>query len=262
MKIAVLVKEVPGKTAGLRHDPVTKRLIREGDQVLNAYDSHAVEAALALRESGGATDATVTAVCMGPASAARTLQKALALGADDAVHVTDEAFAGSDILATARALAAAVKRGGYDLVLLGQQAGDSDCWTLPGMLAELLEMPVMTQASKLELESGTTVAVERQTEAGYEKLAATLPAVVSVADSLNTPRYPSLKAIMGAKKKPLETLSAGDLSLAAGDVGEAGSGTQVLAFTPPPAKSHGQKIEDDGSAADQIVAFLASKSLI
>ena len=262
MKIAVLVKEVPGKTAGLRHDPASKRLIRDGDQVLNSYDAHAVEAALQLRESGGATDATVTAICMGPASAARTLQKALALGADDAVHVTDGAFAGSDILATARALAAAVARGGFDLVLLGQQAGDSDCWALPGMLAELLQMPVLTQASKLELEGSSTISVERQTEAGYEKLAASLPAIVSVADSLNTPRYPSLKAIMGAKKKPLEAVGPAELSLDAAQVGEQGSGTVVLAFTAPPAKSHGTKIEDDGSAADQIVAFLASKSLI
>lgn len=263
MKIAVCVKEVPGANVPRRHDDATKRLVRDGDQVLNSYDAHAMEAALQLKEAGGdAADATITAVCMGPEGATRTLQKALALGADDALLVTDPGLEGSDILATARALAAALaKQGPFDLVLLGQQASDSDCWVLPGVLAELLEAPVATQASKLDL-TGGTVALERQTELGYEKLALTLPAVVSVSDAINTPRYPALKAIMAAKKKPLEKLGLADLGLEAGQVGTAGSGTTVLAFTPPPAKAGGVKIEDDGSAADQIVEFLAGRNLV
>ena len=261
MKIAVCVKEVPGSSAPRRHDPATKRLVRDGDQGLNAYDSHAIEAALQLKESGAAPDAQITAFCMGPAAATRTLQKALALGADDAVLVTDAALEGSDILATGRALAAAIARGGYDLVLMGQQAGDSDCWALPGMLAELLEMPVVTQASKVEL-SGSDLTLERQTEAGYEKLGMTLPAVVSVSDAINTPRYPSLKAIMGAKKKPLEQLGLGDLGLDASAVGTAGSGTVVMAFAEPPAKDAGIKLEADEGAVDRVVEFLAQKSLI
>ena len=260
MKIAVCVKEIPGASAGRRIDPASKRLVREGDQVLNPFDSHAIEAALQMKESVS-PDAEITAFCMGPESATRTLQKALALGADDAVLISDPALAGSDILATARALAAAIARGGFDLVLLGQQAGDSDCWVLPGVLAELLEMPVLTQASKLSLD-GDRVSVERQTETGYEKLAATLPAVVSVSDAINTPRYPSLKAIMGAKKKPLEKVAASDLGLAADAIGETGSATAVLDLSPPPSKQAGIKIEDDGSAVEQIVEYLAQKSLI
>jgi electron transfer flavoprotein beta subunit len=263
VKIAVCVKEVPGANVPRRHDDTTKRLVRDGDQVLNSYDAHAMEAALQLKEAGGdAADATITAVCMGPEGATRTLQKALALGADDAVLVSDAALEGSDILATARALAAAIaKQGPFDLVLMGQQASDSDCWVLPGVLAELLEAPVATQASKVELTSGT-VTLERQTELGYEKLALSMPAVVSVSDAINTPRYPALKAIMAAKKKPLEKLSLGDLGLDAGQVGAAGSATKVVEFTPPPSKSGGVKIEDDGSAADKIVEFLAQRNLV
>jgi electron transfer flavoprotein beta subunit len=263
VKIAVCVKEVPGANVQRRHDEGTKRLARDGDQVLNAYDSHAIEAALQLRESGVlGDDATITAVLMGPATATRTLQKALALGADDALLVTDPELAGSDILATGRALAAAIaKHGPFDLVLLGQQASDSDCWVLPGVLAELLESPVVTQASKLEL-SGGNVTVERQTELGYERLELSLPAVVSVSDAINTPRYPALKAIMAAKKKPLVQVSLADLGLDAATVGQAGSGTTVLEFTPPPAKSGGTKFEDDGSGAEKIVDFLVSRNLV
>lgn len=263
MKIAVCVKEVPGANVPRRHDDATKRLVRDGDQVLNSYDSHAMEAALQLKEAGGdAADATITAFCMGPEGATRTLQKALALGADDAVLVTDAALEGSDILATARALAAAiVKQGPFDLVLLGQQASDSDCWVLPGVLAELLEAPVATQASKLEL-SGGNASLERQTELGYEKLTLSLPAVVSVSDAINTPRYPALKAIMAAKKKPLEKFGVADLGLDAASVGTTGSGTTVVAFAPPPAKAGGVKIEDDGSGADKIVEFLAGRNLV
>ena len=258
MKIAVCVKEVPG-TGTRRIDPGSKTLVREGDQQLNPYDSHAVEAALTLREAN--EGATVTAVLMGPEGASRTLQKALALGADDAVHVTDPALAGSDILATSRALAAALAKGSYDLVLLGQQAGDSDCWVLPGVLAELLEWPVLTQASSLSIDGGVAH-VERQTEIGYEKLSSELPAVVSVSDAINTPRYPSLKAIMGAKKKPVATYHLEDLGLAADAVGAAGSRTTVLELEAPPAKGGGVKIDDDGSAAEKIVEFLTSKNLI
>ena len=262
MKIAVCVKEVPGANVPKRHDDGSKRLVRDGDQVLNAYDAHAMEAALQLRESGAAPDATITAVCMGPATANRTLQKALALGADDALLVTDPELAGSDILATARALAAALaKHGPFDLVILGQQASDSDCWVLPGVVAELLEAPVVTQAAKVEL-SGTDVTVERQTELGYERLSLGLPAVVSVSDAINTPRYPALKAIMAAKKKPLVTVSLADLGLEAGTVGESGSGTKVFAFSPPPAKQGGVKFEDDGSGAEKIVEFLVGRNLV
>ena len=262
MKIAVCVKETPGANVQLQHDESSKRLVRDGDKVLNPYDSHAVEAALELKESGEHGDVEVIAISVGPESSARTVQKALALGADSAVLVSDEAIAGSDILATSRVLAAAIsKHGPFDLVLLGQQSSDSDCWVLPAVLAELLEAPVATQAAKVAVADGS-VTVERQTELGYEKLKLSLPAVVSVSDAINTPRYPALKAIMGAKKKPMEKPSLADLGLDAAQVGESGSGTVVLGFTPPPQREAGQKVEDDGSAADQLVAFLADRNFV
>ena len=263
MKIAVCVKEVPGANVPRRHDEATKRLVRDGDQVLNSYDSHAMETALQLKEAGGdAAEAAITAFCMGPESASRTLQKALALGADDAVLITDPALEGSDLLATARALAAAiVANGPFDLVVLGQQSSDSDCWLLPGVLAELLEAPVATQASKLDFADGN-VTIERQTEQGYETLTLSLPAVISVSDAINTPRYPALKAIMAAKKKPLVKVGLAELALDATLVGASGSGTKVFAFAPPPAKAGGVKIDDDGSGADKIVEFLAGRNLV
>ena len=261
MKIAVCVKEIPDSSGTRRIDAATGRLVREGDQVLNSFDSHAIEAALEVREAGVVGDVHVTALLMGPEGATRTLQKALALGADDAVHVTDEALAGSDIVATARALAAAVKRGDYDLVIMGQQAGDSDCWVLPGAVAELLGRPVLTQASKLEV-STDGVKIERQTEIGYERLSAALPAVVSVSDAINEPRYPSLKAIMGAKRKPFEKLGLSDLGLDAAQVGTQGSRTAVLDTAPPPQREAGIKVEDDGTAAAQLADFLAQKNFI
>ncbi|MEO6867946.1 MAG: electron transfer flavoprotein subunit beta/FixA family protein, partial [Gaiellales bacterium] len=161
-----------------------------------------------------------------------------------------------------RALAAAItKQGPFDLVILGQQSSDSDCWALPSVLAELLEAPVATQASKVELASGN-IALERQTEAGYEKLTLSLPAVVSVSDAINTPRYPALKAIMAAKKKPLVKLGLEELGLDAGLVGAAGSATTVFEFAPPPPKGGGVKIEDDGSGADKIVEFLVERNFV
>lgn len=263
MNVAVCVKEVPDSSAPKRLDPSTYRLVREGDQVLNAFDTHAIEAALELRESGSlGDDAKITAYCMGPATATRTLQKALALGADEAVHISDEALGGSDVIATARALAAAIKAGDTQLVILGQQAGDSDCWILPGALAEMLGWPVVTQASKLTFD-GSTAIVERQTENGYETLASPTPAVITVSDALNEPRYPSLKAIMGAKRKPLNVLDVAGLGLSASDVGDAGSRTAVLGLSDPPHKESGMRIEDEGgNSVDEIVNFLAAKSLV
>ncbi len=261
MKIAVCIKEVPAGGASMKHDQASHRLVRDGDQILNTFDTHAVEAAVQLKESGDHGDVHVVAVLMGPEGSSRTVQKALALGADEAVHVSDAAIAGSDILATSRVLAATIKALGVDLVLMGQQAGDSDCWALPGCLGEMIGVPVFTQVSSMQL-AGGEITIERQTEAGYEKLKGHLPVVVSVSDAMNTPRYPSLKAIMGAKKKPVETRSLESLGLDASLVGDAGSGTVVFNFNAPPAKQAGIKIEDDGASAEKIVEFLKEKSLI
>jgi electron transfer flavoprotein beta subunit len=259
VKVAVLVKEVPEASARTRIDSGTLRLDRSGAAALNPFDAHALEEALRIREADG--DGEVVAIMMAPSSAADSLRKALAIGADRAVHVVDDALAGSDLVATARALAKAIAREEPDLVLLGQQGGDSDGAVLWSALAELLRLPVVSQAASLELAGGKAKA-KRQTEYGYDVIEASLPCVVAVSDAINEPRYPSLKGIMGAKKKPFDTVSAGDLGLSADEVGEAGSRTVVLALTEPPARGDSVKIEDEGDAAGKILEYLSERKLV
>ncbi|HUQ23763.1 MAG TPA: electron transfer flavoprotein subunit beta/FixA family protein [Gaiellaceae bacterium] len=259
MKIAVCVKEVPDATAHKRIDPGTKRLDRSGEGALNAFDANAVEEALRLKAATG--DGEVVVVSMGPERALNSLRKALAMGADRAVLVCDEGAAGSDLLATSRVLAKALDREQPDLVLFGQQSSDSDGAVLWAAVAERLRRPVISQVAELTLDGGSLTG-KRQTEFGYDVIRAPLPAVVAVADSINEPRYPSLKGIMGAKSKPQETLSLADLGVEASSVGAEGSRTEVLGLSDPPPRGDTRKIEDDGSAADQIVAFLTEKRLI
>jgi electron transfer flavoprotein beta subunit len=256
MKIAVCVKHVPEGHSRL--DPSSKRLDRSGEGALNHFDANAVEEALRLK---GDSDTEVVVVSLGPAKAADSLRKALAMGADRAVLVTDDAAAGSDLLATSKVLAKALERENADLVLFGQQASDGDGAVLWAAVAERLHRPVVSQVAELTLEGGS-LRVKRQTEFGYDVIEAPLPAVVAVSDAINEPRYPSLKGIMGAKKKPSETVSLSDLGLDAGDVGEAGSKTEVLALGSPPARGDARKIEGDANAAQAIVDFLAEKRLI
>jgi electron transfer flavoprotein beta subunit len=198
---------------------------------------------------------------MGPARALDSLRKALAMGADRAVLITDDAAAGSDLVATSRALAAALGREGADLVLFGQQGNDSDGAVLGAAVADRLRRPVISQVAELTVADGK-LRGKRQTEFGYDVIEAPLPAVVAVSDAINEPRYPSLKGIMGAKKKPQETVSAGDLGLEADTLGEAGSRTSVVALNDPPARGDALKIEDDGSAAEKIADFLAERKLL
>src|SRR3954469_20744639 len=201
MKIAVCVKHVPEGHG--RIDPGSKRLDRSGEGALNHFDANAVEEALRLKAD---SDTEVVVVSMGPAKAADSLRKALAMGADRAVLVSDEAAAGSDLVATSKVLAKALERESPDLVLFGQQASDSDGAVLWAAVAERLRRPLISQAAELEIADGT-VTVKRQTEFGYDRIEAPRPCVVAVSDAINEPRYPSLKGIMGAKKKPQEVLS-------------------------------------------------------
>jgi len=259
VKIAVCVKEVPDTAVHKHIDPSTKRLDRSGEGALNHFDTQAVEEALKIKEAQG--DGEVVLVSLGPASALDSLRKALAMGADRAVLLSDEAAAGSDLVATSRALAAVLEREGAELVLFGQQANDSDGAVLWAAVAERLRRPVISQVAELTVSEGK-VRGKRQTEFGYDLIEAPLPVVVAVSDAINEPRYPSLKGIMGAKKKPQETLSAADLGLDSGNLGEQGSGTTVLALSDPPPRGDARKIEDDGSAAQQIVDFLAERKLL
>jgi electron transfer flavoprotein beta subunit len=256
MRIAVCVKHVPEGPS--RIDPATKRLDRAGEGALNHFDANAVEEALRLK---GDSDSEVVAVSLGPQKALDSLRKALAMGADRAVLVSDDAAAGSDLVATSRLLAAALERQEADLVLFGQQASDADGAVLWAAVAERLGRPVISQAMELAVD-GESVRVKRQTEFGYDTIEASLPAVVAVSDAINEPRYPSLKGIMGAKKKPQDVLSLADLRLDGAQAGEAGSGTTVLALGEPPSRGDARKIEGDANAAQAIVDFLAEKRLL
>ena len=258
MKIAVCVKQVPEAQAK-RIDPATKRLDRSGEGALNAFDSNAIQEALRVKDAGG--EGEVVLVSLGPQSTLDALRKGLAMGADRAVLVSDEAAAGSDLVATSLALAKALERENADVILFGQQASDSDGAVLWSAVADRLRLPLVSQAAELTIADGKA-RVKRQTEFGYDVIEAALPAVVAVSDAINEPRYPSLKGIMGAKKKPQESLGASDLGLVPAQLGEAGSKTEVLALGDPPARGDTVKIEDDGSGAAKIADFLAEKRLL
>jgi electron transfer flavoprotein beta subunit len=250
MKIAVCVKAVPDAASGRRIDPGTNRLDRSGELAISDFDTYAVEEALALKENAG--EGEVVVISMGPEKAMDALRKALAMGADRAVLVTDSALEGADLLGTASALAAAVEAESADLVLFGQQSADGGGACLWAAVAEKLRRPVISQVSELT-HDGTSITGKRQTEFGYDTIRAPLPAVIAVSDAINTPRYPSLKGIMGAKKKPQDTRDGGDVVAA---------GTTVIALNPPPPRGESVRIEDDGSAAEKIVDFLAEKRLV
>lgn len=259
MKIAVCVKEVPDAGPNRRIDPGTLKMDRSGDRSLNVYDLHAVEQALRIKEASG--DGEVVLVSMGPPKALDSLRKGLAMGADRAVLVSDDAAAGSDLVATSRVLAAALENESPDLVLFGQQATDGDGAVLWSAVADRLKMPVVSQVSELEVAGGTATA-KRQTENGYDKISTPLPAVLAVADSLNEPRYPSLKGIMGAKKKPQETKSLADIGVSPDQAGTAGSRTSVASLGAPPSRGGTQKIEDEGgNSAQAILDFLVERKL-
>jgi electron transfer flavoprotein beta subunit len=263
LKICVLVKEVPDAAVEKRIDPSTGRMDRSGEKNLNPYDTHAIEAAMQIREGGSVEVDEIVAVTMGPESAQRALHKAVSLGADRSVHLTDPGLAGSDVAATGYALAKALEKEGPDLVLLGQQSDDGECYTIGAVVAEHLGMPSLTQVIKMDV-SADTLRCERQAEYGYDTVQIELPAVISVGDAINEPRYPSLKAIMGAKKKPLQAVSVAEVQIDPAKVGREHSAANWVAAVAPPAKSAGQIIEDEdtGETVEKIVAWLDERKLI
>jgi electron transfer flavoprotein beta subunit len=258
VKIAVCVKQVPDATSARRIDAATNRLDRSGEGALNATDINAVEEALRIKEAHGGE---VVVVSLGPLKALDSLRKALAMGADRAILVSDEAAAGSDLVATSYALAKALEREDADVMLFGQQSSDSDGAVLCAAVADRLRLPLVSQVSDLGID-GLSVTGKRQTEFGYDVIVAPLPAVVAVSDAINEPRYPSLKGIMSAKSKPTETLSLSEIGVEADRAGVSGSRTSVLALAPPPSKGDQVKIEDDGSAAEKLVDWLAERKLL
>ena len=263
MKICVLVKEVPDAAVEKRIDPSTGRLNRSGEKNLNPFDTHAIEAAMQLKEGGSIDVDEVIAVTMGPESAVRALHKAVSLGADRSVHLTDASLENSDVVATGYALAQTLKRESPDLVLLGQQSDDGECYTIGAVVAEHLQMPSLTQVIKMDVDP-EKLRCERQAEYGYDTVEVKLPAVISVGDAINEPRYPSLKAIMGAKKKPLDTVAVADADIDASKVGGENSAAQWTSSKAPPAKSAGTIIEDEDTneTVEKIVAWLDERKLI
>ncbi|MEO6082726.1 MAG: electron transfer flavoprotein subunit beta/FixA family protein [Umezawaea sp.] len=260
MNIVVLVKQVPDTWSERKLTDADHTLDRESaDAVLDEINERAVEEALLLKEAHGGE---VTVIAMGPARTTDAIRKALSMGADKAVHVSDEALHGSDVFATAKVLAKAIGTvEGFDLVIAGNEATDGRMGAIPAILAEYLGLPQVTQLRKLTVE-GTTIKGERETEEGVAHLEATLPAVVSVTEKINEPRYPSFKGIMAAKKKPVSTLTVADLGVDAGEVGLNGAWSGVLEASPKPPRSAGQRIDDEGVGGSKIAEYLVGQKLI
>ncbi len=258
MDIVVCVKQVPDTWAEKKLDPADRTLDRSSDSVMNELDEYAVEESLRLKEAHGGE---VTVLTMGPEPAAETIRKALSMGADKAVHLSDPALHGSDAIQTSYALAKVLGTLAFDLVVLGSESTDARMSVLAPMLAERLGLPQLSLARKVEVD-GTAVRIERQTDAGYDVVEATLPAVVSVVEKINEPRYPSFKGIMAAKKKPLTTLTIADAGIEPAAVGLANATSRVADFATRSIRAGGTIVEDDGTGGAQLAGFLAAQKFI
>ncbi|MEU7831033.1 electron transfer flavoprotein subunit beta/FixA family protein [Nonomuraea sp. NPDC049129] len=259
MNIVVCVKQVPDTATERKLRSDDKTLDRDAvDGVVNELDEYAVEEALKLKEAHGGE---VTVLTMGPGRATETIRKALAMGADKAVHLTDDALHGSDALSTSYAMAQVLKKIGFDLVILGSESTDARTGVLAAMLAERLGAPQLTLAKKVDIE-GSEIVIQRITDYGFDKVAAQLPAVVSVVEKINDPRYPSFKGIMAAKKKPVETLAIGDAEIAADQVGLDAAWSEVVEFAAAPPRAAGTIVKDEGDGGSKAADFLASKKFI
>ncbi len=259
MNIVVLVKQVPDTEGDRKLDPSDNTVDRGAvDPVINYIDEFAIEEGLRLKE---AHDGEVTILTVGPDRATESIRKALSMGADKAIHVLDDAIHGSDAVATAKILAKALGTVEWDVAIAGSEATDARGAVVPAMLAEVLDVPQLTQARKVTVD-GSTVTIERITDTGYETVEGSTPAVISVVEKINDPRYPSFKGIMAAKNKPVQVLDLAGLGLDAGEVGLANSSTEVLSFENAPPREAGQSVKDEGNGGVAIADFLASKKLI
>jgi electron transfer flavoprotein beta subunit len=260
MKIAVCVKQVPDSWAEKKM--VGGVLDRENvDAVLNDLDEYAVEEALRIAEAHGGNEEggphTVTVISMGPERALEAVRKALSMGANDAILVSDPLLAGSDALATSSVLAKVISEGGYDIVICGTESTDARMSVIPAMLSARLGWAQLTFASKVVVDPAGTVAITRVTEAGVDEMSAPFPVIVSVVEKINEPRYPSFKGIMAAKKKPID-----QRDLAAVGISAQSAWSQVKDATPRPARAAGVKVSDEGNGGEALVTFLAEKKLI
>jgi len=259
MNIVVCVKQVPDTWAERKLKQDDSTLDRESvDGVINELDEYAIEEGLQQAEAHGGE---VTILTMGPQKAADSIRKALSMGADKAVHVLDDGLAGADGLQTSQVLAQVLTRIGFDLVILGSESTDARMGVMAAMLAERLGVPQVSLASKVEID-GQAIKVRRQSDVGYDQVEASLPAVVSVVEKINEPRYPSFKGIMAAKKKPVETLGLADLGLEADQVGLAGAATEVVSFAQRPPRQAGTIVKDEGDGGAKAAEFLAAQKFI
>jgi electron transfer flavoprotein beta subunit len=257
--IVVLVKQVPDTEAERKLNPADNTVDRAAaDPVINYIDEFAIETGLQLKEAHGGE---VTILSVGPERATESIRKALSMGADKAIHVSDEAIHGSDAIQTAKVIAAALDSVEWDVVVAGSEATDSRAAIVPALIAEALGVAQLTQARKVELD-GTTLTIERVTETGFDKIQAETPAIISVVEKINEPRYPSFKGIMAAKSKPVDVKALADLGVDAGTVGLANAYSQVVSFENAPPRAAGQTVKDEGDGATQIADYLAGKRLI
>jgi electron transfer flavoprotein beta subunit len=260
MNIVVCVKQVPDTWAEKKLTESDKTVDRENvDGVMNELDEYAVEEALKIKEAQG--DGQVTVFTMGPAKATETIRKALSMGADAAVHLVDDGLKGSDALTTSYAVSKALGTLDWDVVICGSESTDARMGVFAPMLAERLGAAQLSLARKVETD-GTTIKIERQTDVGYDVVEASTPAVVSVVEKINEPRYPSFKGIMAAKKKPLTTLSLADAGVEPGSVGGAASGSEVTSFAPRPPKEKGEIVSDEGDGGSKLADYLAGQKII
>jgi electron transfer flavoprotein beta subunit len=253
MNIVVCAKQIPDPAAPQSFDS-SNNLNRSGKLILDEADTYGVEMALQLVDKAGGGEVTV--ISMGNGADVAGLRNALAMGATKAVIVSDESLRGSDALSTAKVLAAVIKRGPFDLILAATESSDGYTGTTPVQIAELLGLPSITFAKAVTIE-GTTLSVSRQTEAGYDEVTATLPALVTVTAGVVEPRYASFKGIMAAKSKPLEVLSVSDLGLD-GQVGAANAREEITAVAASESRQAGEKYVDEGDGAEKVVTFLES----
>ena len=261
MKMFVCIKQVPDpNTTVSKLDPNTKRLVRSGvSLVLDPGDESTISAAIKLRDTVGNSE--LTAISMGPSSAQEAMRRALAMGVDRAILVTDPALAGSDAISTARVLAAVLKKEGAELVFCSTESTDGYTGMVPAGIAEFLGLPQLTFAREIKIESSKAV-IKRVTPTGYKTVESPIPAVVTIASGSFEAIYPTMKGIMGAKKKPFSQLTLNDLGIDASQVGEAGARERVLTIGSAEARAAGQIVKDDGNAAQNIADFLQRYQLL
>jgi len=258
VNIVVCMKETPSITAVKRFTSDMRLERRKEDAEMNPFDEYAIEEGLRQQEKHGGQ---VTVLCMGPATANENLRKALAMRADRGALASDPALEGSDAIGTARVLAAALRKLGFDLALFGSAAADSYGGVVPAAVAELLGQPLLSNASRLEI-ADNAAKIERAAENGYQVAEAALPALVSVIQTINIPRYPTMKGIMGSKKKPIDTFTLADLGLDAAQVGVAGAKEKAISASPVDTQRKGEIYNGNDGAAERIVAFLVEQKVL